>query len=646
MSESNPQPGSRPTRVLVVSRISTRNQDPAALSGQQSVCQTYIERVLRGPFVFQQLSSRGSGEILDRQELFDLELIIENKEVDVIVAEDLGRIMRRMRAFDICEMCEDQEIRLIAINDHIDTSRSDWRLAALFASMKHENGNKDTSERIIRQMNYDFLNGGVLQHVPFWIIKPAGCRIDTELFLDDARKALILEAIERYRNGQSLTEVACWLVSLGIEGMNARRLRRLFSSRILAGERIRGQTFVKRKNKDGRRRRHVNKQEKILVRPVPHLAIMNIEAFNALQHLLKVRGEPIAIGRKESALNIGPRKPSAFPARRCVCGVCGRIWYWGGHGQTTHMSCSGEREYACWCTATFDGKDGRDRIGDAVMALAANVDLYAPLLTLTVKEEMAKVGDTVADELKTRESDLAKLAAEADRVTAAIRKAGPLEMLLADASRLQDAMNGLHYEIDRLRRSPRRVVDVPPIETLITMAVDAMRALLSEPATVTPEIDRLIPSIMLFPVQLFGGGKTEIRAIVDVDLAGLLTYGSDATDQIPTLLHRIVVDLFGTPQVAKILPHVMNAKQECPARTLKCIAKEVTHCTATATQRAYKLGLALKENGADDPWVLITDPTHLGGKHKKHLHPKFKFTPLEGFPKFEVYHDALRRQNR
>lgn len=52
------------------------------------------------------------------------------------MVEELGRICRRNRAFDVCELCEDADTRLIALNDSIDTARDDWRLNAAFAAFR------------------------------------------------------------------------------------------------------------------------------------------------------------------------------------------------------------------------------------------------------------------------------------------------------------------------------------------------------------------------------------------------------------------------------------------------------------------------------------------------------------------------------
>src|SRR5260221_399010 len=84
----------------------------------------------------------------------------------------IGRICRRNRAVDFCELCEDADTRLVAINDSIDTAADNWRLCAFFASFKHESTNKDTSNRIRRSLRNRFKQGGVVQTFPFGYVKP------------------------------------------------------------------------------------------------------------------------------------------------------------------------------------------------------------------------------------------------------------------------------------------------------------------------------------------------------------------------------------------------------------------------------------------------------------------------------------------
>ena len=58
----------------------------------------------------------------EREEYLQLIEMVESGEYDLVLTEDLGRIVRRIHAHLFCELCADHGTRLIALNDHVDTS--------------------------------------------------------------------------------------------------------------------------------------------------------------------------------------------------------------------------------------------------------------------------------------------------------------------------------------------------------------------------------------------------------------------------------------------------------------------------------------------------------------------------------------------
>jgi len=109
--------------VAIVCRISTEHQDERSLDDQEALLKQFVERHYDGQVHFHVFSSVGSGEHLDRRELFELEELIESDEIDLALGEDLARFCRRKRAYDLCELCEDHGVRLIAVNDQVDTGK-------------------------------------------------------------------------------------------------------------------------------------------------------------------------------------------------------------------------------------------------------------------------------------------------------------------------------------------------------------------------------------------------------------------------------------------------------------------------------------------------------------------------------------------
>ena len=194
--------------VLIIARISTIHQDVRSLADQVALCQSYVRQRYSGLIRWKVIKGQGSGEILDRRELAEAEEDVESREYDLVIVEDLGRICRRNRAVDFCEMCEDADTRLIAINDSIDTVRDDWRVHAFFASFKHESSNVDTSKRICRSVRNRFELGGVLHSFPFGYIKPPGAKSDADIAKDPAAEPVYEEMWCMLEGGASFAEVA------------------------------------------------------------------------------------------------------------------------------------------------------------------------------------------------------------------------------------------------------------------------------------------------------------------------------------------------------------------------------------------------------------------------------------------------------
>src|SRR5262249_50171629 len=167
-----------------------------------------------------------------------------------------------MQAFIFCEQCEDVGTRLVAVNDHVDTGRDDWRLHAFFATMRHEMYNADTAKRIRRSLRNRFQQGGVVQTVVYGYVKPPGAKTDADLRKDPDAEPVFAELFRQLEDGASYSEVADWLNAQGIRPGPAVRAARwncslvtqLIHNPILKGLRVRNKKMSKRVNQTGRRK--------------------------------------------------------------------------------------------------------------------------------------------------------------------------------------------------------------------------------------------------------------------------------------------------------------------------------------------------------------------------------------------------------
>jgi DNA invertase Pin-like site-specific DNA recombinase len=197
--------------VLVVCRISGANQDPKSLDDQEARARQVVSDRFEGPINYKVLSSQGSGEYLDRKELTELENLLDSRRFDLLITEDLGRIARRTRAYDICEQAEDCGTRVLALNDAVDTGQNGWQTNAFFSVIRHEMYNRDTAARIRRSLRHRFMQGGVVQFVIFGYIKPDGAKNDADIRKDPAAEPVYDRWFRMLEEGASYGEVADWL---------------------------------------------------------------------------------------------------------------------------------------------------------------------------------------------------------------------------------------------------------------------------------------------------------------------------------------------------------------------------------------------------------------------------------------------------
>ena len=267
-------------KVIRVGRISTINQDERSLDDQLAFLDKQVRELYGGEVEYTDIATQGSGEKLDREELGLLEELIESGEYDLVICEDLARICRRTRAVDICELCEDFETRLIAVNDHVDTWDEGWRDGAFISTWHHERSNRDTSNRIKRSIRNRFINRFILcDPGPFYVV-PDGAKT-----VDDIQKAsgateIVEHGITMLENGDQYSDVADWLNSIGFPvGGKSKATQwecRLVKSRFL-DPRLKGveewnNKISVRVNSSGCRKSKEAPEEVRLPRACPHMA--------------------------------------------------------------------------------------------------------------------------------------------------------------------------------------------------------------------------------------------------------------------------------------------------------------------------------------------------------------------------------------
>lgn len=621
-------------RVLIIARISTLHQDPRSLADQIAFCEKYVRDRYDCPIEFIHIQSRGSGEVLDRKELAEAEAAVESGTFDLVFVEDIGRVCRRHRAVDFCELCEDADTRLIAINDGIDTANETWRMNAFFASLKHETSNKDTSNRIRRSLRNRFGNGEVIQTFPFGYIKPPGARKDSEVKKDPAAEAIYDEWFRRLEQEQSYSEVADWLNSQGVPTgqwargprWTGRMVARVTHNPILKGYRRRNERMSRRVNKSGRRKSIKAPPDKLLLRHAPNLQFIEPDRYDRLMYDLQQRHEQCARGRvagtPDGRTGV-PKKKTVWPGQRVVCGVCGRTFYWGGHGQADRMMCSGAREYHCWNSATFDGREAGRRIAHAVLTVAERLVEFDAAFRAKVEQEAVALNGGRVRELQRLANEIGKASRELANLTDSLARIGFSEALGRKLAETEGRLARLKFDRQGVLQQPDEPFTIPPISELRDRARQVIAQLAFDNADFGRQMSLLAPNLAVFPYRLLDGGAVVLRVQATINLAPLAP--PSAVLALSDMLARtITIDLFDPPQRVAFRERVVQLRRA--GRTERDVAAELG-LTVTATQRAMSLHRMMEAAGATDPYQILDGPPEGDVKFKRHLHSRYRFSP-------------------
>lgn len=141
--------GGRTLVVGIVARISgCQNQKELSLDDQVDHAKEVVTDLYGGPVEYVIISTTGKGEGLDRPELDEIERLLRSRRLDLLVVEDLGRLVRGVEAAWLCMIAVDNGVRVLSANDGTDTADDTWEGDVLEACAEHVGHNAHTSRRL------------------------------------------------------------------------------------------------------------------------------------------------------------------------------------------------------------------------------------------------------------------------------------------------------------------------------------------------------------------------------------------------------------------------------------------------------------------------------------------------------------------
>lgn len=623
-------------KVIGIARISTVHQNALSLEDQEQLYRKWLNQNTDLPYELTMISGRGSGEILDRKEYLLAIDYIETNNYDLVITEDLGRISRRVHSQLFCELCEDFETRLVAINDHVDTVTDNWRLNAAFASIRHEMYNADTSKRIRRSLRNRFENGGVLGVQVFGIIKPLGAKKDSELSKDPDAQPIYDEMFRLLGNGASYSEVADWLNENKVKlppharskNWTCSLVTQLIHNPILKGIRVRNRKISKRINKSGRHKSVSAPPEELLERHCPHLAFIEPARYDIL---IKKLDKKNAKYRRKGTGGVDPRKNvskkrTIWPGQHIDCGVCGKLVVYGAHGQKNSLACSGALKYQCWNGTSINSEKAGKKIITAIEKELSSLKDFDKVLLKEIEKELKNSKSTVSqrqEKLKTQQESNTK---QMKNIIAAIGDSGHSASLLAELKTLEATKAQLANELSSMLTTSTSIPKMPSMEEIKTMVLGSMRSLAINSQEFGRLLRKLIDRIVVLPFQHCDGSSPVLRAYFELNLASLLPHIPGMESLSVALRKAMVVDLFDPPQreafrteATALIASGMNQRK----------AAKILGITSTAVQRAQALNKKMEQSGITDPYIQLSEPPPENTKIRRHKHPRYRFNPVE-----------------
>lgn len=309
-------------RCAVYVRVSTdKEEQKASLKYQKELFYKYIEE--QGWEIYEFYVDVQTGTTGKRDQLQKMIRDAEEKKFDIILAKELSRLARNGElSYKIKNLCENNGIHIITLDNAINTLKGDTHMFGLYAWL-YEQESQNTSNRVKASLRTRAEKGLFMGSNP-----PYGYEVrEGKLYIrDDNTPNVIKRIFNEYLNGNGHDSIARRLYNEGIptpadvagkknagETWNGSSIRLILRNPHYVGDLVQGrETSISVTNK---RRKKVDKSEQIILKD-KHEPIISREDFKAVQQQLEIRSKIIPSQKKHLFTNL------------LFCADCGTgMWY-------------------------------------------------------------------------------------------------------------------------------------------------------------------------------------------------------------------------------------------------------------------------------------------------------------------------------
>jgi site-specific DNA recombinase len=638
----------RQFRVLIYARYSTDEQHPSSIADQVAYCKDFLQaNGLRDADIVVQSDAEMSGELVSRPGINQVRERVRSRWPDLLVCEDSSRLFRHETACgELIETAVDLNIRVIAINDGMDTAEEDWDDRLHEAAHHHARANKYTSRRIKRKLEGLWRMGAAIgllrpgyQRQPTVAATPnepaQGPYFDAK---DPRWESVIYETYERMARHDPPWLVAEWLTAEKLpKCANAskaawtdRNVISLIQRPIYRGWDTYRITFCRKERRSGKSKQVRNEPDLVLTRNMEHLRIVPDWLWHNANEPIKERTlrPPGPTGLDHPLTGI-PRDSRGPLANLFFCAICKGKMYKEGQSGAQYRAfyrCSNAVHGSCWNKATAQQDLVHVQIGQAVIAKLLSLDGVLDAVVAHVQhlfqEDKPRKAQRAELEGCIREGELA-----CKRLLDAIEQAKEPPGLLLDRLRhRQEEAAAARTKLVCLDEaataaSPPTLEQIrSQIETMTTqfLAMDREAGVLLRP---------LAGPIWAVPCQQFGGKKVVLRAQFELRLAALFPeqvfaalqgYPVESLAQ-QLLVIPMMVDLF--KRSAGPLHFAEALRLSRTGRILEEIGQQLGIAKRQA-HIAVQYGKALAAAGLTDPFLPLEQPPNAVSRWRQH--PRFR----------------------
>jgi hypothetical protein len=622
--------------VGIVARISgCQNQKEISLDDQVDHGKQVVAVLYDGPVEFKVIATKGKSERLDRPELADVEALLRSGELDLLVAEDLGRLVRGVDATRLCGIAVDHGVRVLAPNDCIDTADASWEEDVISACSDHVGHNAHTSKRLKHKLMNRFVKFGGATPLPIYgYIKTKEAKTFEGWRKDPAATPILRECLQRLRQSPNCAAVADWLNEQNVptgkycknKTWDGSMVRRLSGNPLLKGMARRGFKHTIKHNESSRRVSVINPKGPQF-KDCPHLAHVEPELWDEVNTLLKHANERYkrkAVDGVDPLWRV-PRKRTRFPGQHARCWYCGRQLVWGANGQKQNLMCGGPRSRRCWNSLGFNGARLSRKLVAAITDELYRLDGFDGQFRELV-EKGSEALDRRRIELIQREDSMARAR---ENLLNTIKACGPSPLVQEGLEELEVTASRLARERRELEKLERGTLELPgSIAELRALVEENLEKLAAESSEFGDLMRQLVPNIHVYLVRSIAGGHLLPRARVELVLSGIVSDARHVPGLQELLTRNITVDLFEAPQREQIrLEAVRLASQGMEQRQIaRCL--EVTQ---PAVGAALALARAMRARGLESPYELVTEPPEDYPRLRRHGHGSYRFEPVGGY---------------